>query len=125
MMKASTDDELTAARKLHRGATPSNPDRVVVLCDDERIPQICGSEEAVEPPGDNVVRPAIHRTAIVRHKSAEGDPKAEKLGHPLQDGAPDSASLEDKKWGAFAYCFFAAGRTAGPNRPTAIANTSD
>ena len=78
-----TDDELTAARKLHRGATPSNPDRVVVLCDDERIPQICGSEEAVEPPGDNVVRLAIHRTAIVRHKSAEGDPKAEKHRAPF------------------------------------------
>ena len=48
------------------------------------FPKVCRPEGAVESCGGNVVRPAIHRTAVIRHKSAEGDPWPEKhFGAPL------------------------------------------
>ena len=56
-----------------------NPRRIVAgLTGGDDIPQICRSEGAVESCGGNVIRPAIHRTVVIRHKSAERDPWAEK-----------------------------------------------
>src|SRR6478609_4809439 len=64
------------------------------------VPEVYRPEGAVESCGGNVVRPAIHRTIVVRYESAEGDPWSEKhLGTLLEVGVPNAASPEDQKTG--------------------------
>ena len=58
------------------------------------VPEVYRPEGAVESCGGNVVRPAIHRTIVIRYESAEGDPWSEKhLGTLLEVGVPNAASV--------------------------------